>query len=186
MTKPSQSSPTAAIKPALVIFGLDQAGKPKAGRFASTHSDAAKEAAKALKLAVHEIRGAGLEELAKKIPVGRIHTRGKAFIPYIKRDLYDRLAALSTEPSPGGNVETAAKPPVTKPPANVPALPKDWSSLTIGHLVIARDPVFEGWWEAVVANRDGDTLTLRWRDYPRLPTFQRPVTAVALAHPGTI
>src|ERR1700733_13622581 len=114
MTKPS-SSPVATAKPALVVFGLDQAGKPKAGRFAPAHSDAAKEAAKGLKLTVREIAGADLEELAKKLPVGRIHARGNAFIPYIKRDLYDRLAALGGEPPSGGNTESTGETRASKP-----------------------------------------------------------------------
>jgi hypothetical protein len=185
MTKLSPSAP-AGTQPALLVFGLDQAGKSKAGRFVAAHGETAKEAAKALKLTVLEIAGADLEELAKKVPVGRIHARGKAFIPYVKRDLYDRLTALSSEPPPGDGSAAVAKGPAAKPPASPPTVPKDWSSLTVGHLVLAKEaPTAEGWWDAVVLERDGDTLLLRWQGYPKLPTFQRAVTAVALAHPGS-
>jgi hypothetical protein len=186
MTKLSPSA-TAGTQPALLVFGLDQAGKPKAGRFAAAHGETAKEAAKALKLTVLEIAGADLEELAKTVPVGRIHARGKAFIPYVKRDLYDRLAKLGSEPPPGNGSADVAKTPAAKPSASTPTIPKDWSSLTVGHLVLAKEaPADEGWWDAVVLDRDGDTLLLRWHGYPKLPTFKRTVMAVALAHPGTI
>ena len=34
--------------------------------------------------------------------------------------------------------------------------------------------------EAVLVKRDGDSLTLKWRDYPSQPEVVRPITAVAL------
>jgi hypothetical protein len=37
-----------------------------------------------------------------------------------------------------------------------------------------------GWWEAIVLDRNGDMLTLRFRDYPKLPKFVRHRAAVAL------
>jgi hypothetical protein len=43
--------------------------------------------------------GGGSEEVVKlgmKLAVGRIHARGKSFIPNIKRDLYD---AIRTDPT---------------------------------------------------------------------------------------
>jgi hypothetical protein len=46
-------------------------------------------------------------------------------------------------------------------------LPATWDDIDVGHLVIARDELAEGWWEAVVIARDGDMLTLRFRDYPK-------------------
>ena len=38
----------------------------------------------------------------------------------------------------------------------------------------------EHWWEAIVIARNGDMLTLRFRDYPKLPKFSRHRAAVAL------
>ena len=40
-----------------------------------------------------------------------------------------------------------------------------------------------GWWEAIVLARTGDMLTLRFRDYPKLPKFARHRAAVALMSP---
>jgi hypothetical protein len=37
-----------------------------------------------------------------------------------------------------------------------------------------------GWWEAIVIERNDDMLTLRFRDYPKLPKFSRHRAAVAL------
>jgi hypothetical protein len=49
-----------------------------------------------------------------------------------------------------------------------------------GHLVIAQEALEYGWWEAIVLERNGDMLTLRFRDYPKLPKFMRHRAAVAL------
>ena len=51
----------------------------------------ARKAAKALNLAVCAISRPKLIELAPRIPVGRLHAQGKAFIPYIKQALFDEL-----------------------------------------------------------------------------------------------
>ena len=49
-----------------------------------------------------------------------------------------------------------------------------------GHVVIARETLECGWAEAVVIERNGDLLTLRYRDYPVIPNFVRHRSAVAL------
>lgn len=65
-----------------------------------------------------------------------------------------------------------------------PALPKDWSELAVGQLVIAQenDPA-DGYWEAIIDKIDGETLSLHWRDFQSLPKFKRPRHAVALLNP---
>jgi len=42
----------------------------------------------------------------------------------------------------------------------------------------------EQWWEANPIDAHGDSFTLRWRDYPALPTIVRPRLALALIHPN--
>jgi hypothetical protein len=63
-------------------------------------------------------------------------------------------------------------------------LPDNWDEIAPGHLVIAQESLANGWWEAIVLDRKDDMLTLRFRDYPRLPKFFRHRTAVALVSPG--
>ena len=46
-----------------------------------------------------------------------------------------------------------------------PCLPTSWDDIAVGHLVIAQEAKWDGWWEAIVLARDGDMLTLKWRDY---------------------
>ena len=59
-----------------------------------------------------------------------------------------------------------------------------WSKVTIGSLVIApEDDREDGWWEAIVVDKRGNTLTLRWRDFPKLALITRKLKNVALLHP---
>jgi hypothetical protein len=51
-------------------------------------------------------------------------------------------------------------------------------------ILCAQENAVDGWWEAIVIARDGDMLTIRWRDYPG-PKLVRHRTAVALLKPGT-
>jgi hypothetical protein len=51
-------------------------------------------------------------------------------------------------------------------------------------LVIAREEgVDEGWFEAIVLAKDGDMLTLKWRDYPKQAHQIRHRASVALLNP---
>ena len=59
-------------------------------------------------------------------------------------------------------------------------LPQSWDEIAPGHLVIAQEALEYGWWEAIVIARNGDMLTLRFRDYPKLPKFSGHRAAVAL------
>jgi hypothetical protein len=53
-----------------------------------------------------------------------------------------------------------------------------------GHLVIARETLEFGWWEAVVIERTGDLVTVRYRDYPDFPPMIRHRSAIALISPA--
>ena len=45
-----------------IVFGLDDTGKPKAGRFTHKEAEAAKDAAASMKLTVHEFAASEAEE----------------------------------------------------------------------------------------------------------------------------
>jgi hypothetical protein len=179
MTKRATPKRSAAAKSPVIVFGLDQAGKPKAGRFPEKHATVARKAAKVLNLAVCAISRPKLIELAPRIPVGRLHAQGKAFIPNIKQALFDELQgaigqnpamAAASKPGPSVSAMPEAKP------------PKDRESITAGDLVLYQEAPKDGWWESVVLQRDGDSLTLRYRDFPRYPAFKTTVRSVALMY----
>jgi hypothetical protein len=51
-------------------------------------------------------------------------------------------------------------------------------------MVLVHESPADGWWEAVVIHREAEVLTLRFRDYPKLPAFVRHISAIALVNPG--
>jgi hypothetical protein len=176
MTKTTEKSPENEA-PLMVVFGLDESQKPKAARFGNSQAELVNKAAQAMQLRVAVIapQNGPATEIAKKLPLGRLYSNGKGFVPNIRRDLYTKLTGVL-------GVESGL--PVAPGEPDVPVatgLPRNWDELAPGHLVIAKEARHEdGWWEAIVLERAGDMLTLRWRDYPSQPKIVRHRTAVAL------
>jgi hypothetical protein len=53
-----------------------------------------------------------------------------------------------------------------------------------GHVVLARETLECGWWEAVVIERNGDLVTVRYRDYPDfLPRIRHRSVVALLSSP---
>ena len=187
----------------LFVYGLDEAGKPKGARFLMSDMETVAPVITAQKLQFFD--GGSSEETVKlgmKLAVGRIYARGKSFIPSIKRDLYDGiLAALASDqaerdrsgcertPAAAAARETTKSSEQT--PAYVPTvlpplasgLPQNWESIAAGNMVLADEGPGEGWWEAIVISRDSEILTLRYRDYPKAPKFERHISTIALINP---
>jgi hypothetical protein len=158
-TKPSGSKITRTI----VLFGLDD-GKPRAARFLDDNENLLARLAQALGLRMGIATGSKYDDTLDEIPLGRVYATGKGSVPNIGQDLYDKLNALvGGEPGP-----------ISK------ALPKTWDDIAAGHLVVVQESIADGWFEAIVTARDGDMLTLKFRDYPSQPEITRPLTAVAL------
>ena len=168
-TKAKAKAPTTKLTKAIVLFGLDEDGKPRAARFMDDQEDLVAKAAQAMGLRLGVATTAEHFKIVGELPVGRIHATGKGAVSNVRQDLYDKLNALvGGEPGP---ISTA--------------LPKSWDEVAPGHLVIAQESITDGWFEAIVTKRDGDTITVKWRDYPSLPEFVRPIKAVALLNSDT-
>ena len=135
--------------PGIIVFGLDPTGKqPKAATFPAHQAALATKAAGLMQLRVLKVDSPELAQFAAQLPVGKIYASGHGFVPQVRTAIYDRLLQFAD-------------------PAPAPGLPATWDAIDIGHLVIARDELAAGWWEAIVVARDGDMLTLKWRDYPK-------------------
>lgn len=148
----------------VVLFGLDEDGKPRAARFADESDELLNRAAAVMGLRLAVPASTQHFELVNKLPVGRLYATGKGFVPNVGQDIYDLIvSAVGGEP---GTISTA--------------LPKSWDDLAPGHVVIAQDSVANGWFPAVVTKRHEDVLTLRWRDFPGQAEVIRPMTAAAL------
>ena len=173
--------------PELIVLGRDEAGKPRAARFPTGHDGLVAKAAKAMNLAVCKADGEVLSELAKKLPPGRLYSTGRGFVPAVGRSLYDKLVEqlkLAGQPVPGEADQPNGDESATAQAA--PGLPATWDGISAGHLVIAQEALDDGWWEAIVLARDGDMLTLKWRDYPWQPNVLRHLGALALMKPSPV
>ena len=109
-------------------------------------------------------------------------------MPFIRRDIYDKLAAIA----PNGRANLT--PPITatapanasaaKPGATTPNLPRDWRSIGPGDLALAQEGPEDGWYAVIAVEANGDMMTLRWRDYPKVRSFVRHRNCLALLYPG--
>jgi hypothetical protein len=193
-----------AAGPYLVVHGLDESGRPKAGTFKKEQASLANKAAALLRLKVLILKTTEQAAMAAKLPAGRLYSNGKSFVPFVRRDLYAQLSSLaasgrarpvksrarstvratkrldaakSAKPKGAAGDETAN---TTEAEGGFPG---SWQEIRPGHLVLAQESVEDGWWEAIVTDREGDALTLRWRDYPRYAPFKKNVATVALVNP---
>ncbi len=134
---------------------------------------------------------------AAELPQGRVFGSGRAFIPFVAKEVYERLQALIGGPagSTPASIRLTAQSP-DKPadgeegcrggsgPAD-PRYPHSWAGIAIGSLVLITEGEEDGWYEAVVvASKPGGEFTLQWRDWPDLPLLVRRRDEMALLHPN--
>ena len=111
------NTPDAGTPPAspIAVFGLDGSGKPHCSYFAGGEAELATKAAAIMGMHVLPLDGPECDGLADQMPAGRIFpASGKAFVPFCKQPLYERLATL-------GGIPIAPAAPKTKKPAKVAA-----------------------------------------------------------------
>jgi hypothetical protein len=172
-TGPKPGDPADPAGPVLIVLGYDDHGKPRAARFTGGDPDLVGKAAAAMDLAVRPVTTPDLAKAAKRLPEGHLYANGTGFVPNIRQALYsDVIVALA-------GVGTAERQ-KAYPPAVAQGLPRTWDEIAPGHVVVAQETVEYGWWVAIVIDRAGDMFTLRYRDYPDLPTFVRHKTEVAM------
>jgi hypothetical protein len=89
MTKPKRKSPKAAAarkaaaapKPAIVVHGMDEHGKPRAARFPGDQVDLVNKAAALMHLQFCKAASPAVAEIAQKLPAGRIYSLAAASFP---------------------------------------------------------------------------------------------------------
>ena len=184
--KAIHSTPTKTGPAPLVLFGLDSRGKSKGARFGKEHADLAVKAASQLQLQVLAGNDPKIADLTAQLPVGRVHATGRTFVPFIRRDLYDKLVAAAGN----GNAHSASSSSGSSgasgstPGGSAPRLSQNWQAIGLGDLVVAQDSLEDGWYDAIVVEQNGDMFTLRWRDYPRQRRIVRHRLRLGLLYPG--
>jgi hypothetical protein len=76
--------------PALVVFGLDPEGKPRAARFAEPDAELAIKAAALLGYRAVRISD---PEILEALPDGDVFARGNGFIRRVSLSVFDKLSA---------------------------------------------------------------------------------------------
>jgi hypothetical protein len=170
MAPTKKSAPTKPPAKAYILAGADEYAKPRAARFSGEDPAMLAKAADAMHLRLIEITEPEVAEIAALLPAGRLHANGKGLVPYVKGAVYSELLFAALAPLP--------------PQINADPLPQDlphtWDDLAPGHLVIAKESLELGWWEAVVIERTGDLVTVKYRDYPQYPPLVRHRSVIAL------
>jgi hypothetical protein len=161
-----KSAPTQPRVKSYILLGADEYAKPRAARFSGEDPALLAKAAETMHLRLIEITEPEVAEIAALLPAGRLHANGKGLVPYVNSELL--FAALAPLP-PQINADPAPQ-----------DLPRTWDDLAPGHLVIAKESLELGWWEAVVVERSGDLVTVKYRDYPQYPPLVRHRSVIAL------
>jgi hypothetical protein len=202
MTKKTDKDRANANSP-LFVFGLDENGKARGARFNEIKNDIVRAALDMRCWVVQDpFTPADFAPIGMKLPVGRLYASGRAFIPPIKLGLYNELFATkgkdagflrqgeadaADDTASAGSLSQSGGPPSPKVACVSPmtwGLPRSWDSVGVGHMVLVHESPDDGWWEAVVVQREDEVLTLRFRDYPKVPTFVRHISTIALVNPG--
>jgi hypothetical protein len=186
----SQSSSKVPVHP-VVLFGVDQHGKPMAARFPESQAKLAAKAAEQLDLRVLTVANPAVAELAATLPVGRIHASGKGFVPNVRGDLYAKLLSMAGAPTqvaqPSARSLRGAQSNGQGSNAKKPAKdrrPTDWDAIAPGDRVIAQETLEDGWYDAIVLEQNGDMFTLRWHEFPRERRFARHRRSLGLLFPN--
>ena len=79
---------------AVVVFGRDDAGRPHASAFDATTAELAERAAGLMGMRVLRLETDERRALAAKLPRGRVFESGRAFVPFVKRPIFESLVAF--------------------------------------------------------------------------------------------
>jgi hypothetical protein len=183
--------------PALILFGRDDAGKPRASWFDALSADLAREAADLMKMRVLQVETEEQKAVARQLQPGRVFENGRAFTPFARREVFSKLVEFegadasngSAASEAAGNDNNGQDASAQSSEASMgsavsaPKSPEDWDQIGVGSVVLAEDDR-DGWWECIVIGESGEAVTLKWRDWPGYPTFVRRRTELALLPPA--
>ncbi len=178
---------TISVAHPVVVLGRDHNGKAHASYFSAIDGHSARKAAERMGMLALQADNDDVRSLMTSIPKGKLFESGKAFVPFVKQALFDKLVTHLSEQdriraqsapeaqgeAPGDNPATEGSPDKSDAESG--------AKLTVGTLVIAWEGEEQGWWEATIEKVIGNGLyTLRWRDYPEQPRINRTLKHIAL------
>ena len=97
------SAATETVKPdtdaaalAIIVFGRDDAGKPRAAAFGHSDAQLAEKAAGLIGMRVLRLETDKARELAGRLPRGRVFASGRAFVPFVKAGHWATIARTTS------------------------------------------------------------------------------------------
>ncbi|RWH69471.1 MAG: hypothetical protein EOQ86_30215 [Mesorhizobium sp.] len=189
----------------LIVFGRDDSRKPHASVFLLPEVEAAESAARLMGMHSHRVEPGEAPEIVMRLPAGKLFDSGKAFVPFVKSEVYTRIAALAgvADEGDGGPGDDKA----ADSPENVSAgspeavvgqseggagggqsgsggLADPWAGLAVGSVVLASEGPDEGFFEArIMKVKAKGMFTLKFLDYPDSPQLDRSYYQLGLIHP---
>ncbi len=191
MTMTSAAALNVSLPHPVIVLGRDDNGKAHASYFPAVDSHLASKAANLMGMLSLRADSDQVRAYLPKLPKGKLFDSGKAFVPFVKQDLYREIAAHlpaeERELAERVRVAPVPDPAEAEAAARPTNMPEDWSKLAVGSLVLASEGPLEGWFEAtVLAMGEDNSVRLKWRDYLEMPAFDRRVDQVALIHPAYV
>lgn len=178
---------TISVAHPVVVLGRDHNGKAHASYFSAIDGHSARKAAERMGMLALQADNDDVRSLMASIPKGKLFESGKAFVPFVKQALFDKLVThLSDEDRVRAQTGPEAQGEVTHETPTTEGSPENGdvgsgARLKVGALVIAWEGEEQGWWEATIEKVIGNGLyTLRWRDYPEQPRVNRTLKHIAL------
>jgi hypothetical protein len=133
--------------PVLVLFGCDEAGKPRAAAFTVSQVEAATAAAALMKMRTLRLVADEHRAFASQLARGRVFASGRAFTPYVRQEVYGRLVEIAggtaglsvaegdiptSGQTPGHEQPSAAEPAQDVVPSAPPVPPQQASMVSKG------------------------------------------------------
>src|SRR5215211_7108346 len=85
-------------EPSVVVFGRDDAGKPRASWFDAVSADLASKAAGLMNMRVLKVETEAQKAVARQLAPGRVFASGRAFTPFARATVFSKLVELAGGP----------------------------------------------------------------------------------------
>jgi hypothetical protein len=172
----------------LVLFGVDAERKARAAKFELKDEAAVRKAAGLMNYRVGLAKSDDAMRLASALPDGKLFESGLGMAPMVREETFNKLfEVLSFDDNwISHGLITGAK--TNLDAATIKAANELWCTIKVGSIVLAFDTTYGDypmWQPAVVVSisKNGETLELRWRDWPGYKPFETQRKFVALFRP---
>ena len=186
--------------PAVVLYKKTPDGKSaQAAWYDQSVEATAKVFGERQGLAIIDIGPGQAEKVRSVLTEGAPAEKGLLTLPAVKPEelnsLLTAMAVTSPSSSPASTKTSAVAAAQqfgfpSSAAVEVPPIDPLWAALTVNMVVLAPELSDEGlpdgWWEAVITAISGDTLTLRWRDYPEQALVRRKREQLAVMYPPPV